>query len=298
MITYCYYKNREGEVCLITVDELSKLNKDDFLWVTDNLFNEEKCENKMVYVVRKNNRFFRNWPDSSGNFSHISRGEAESLTHKVHVDAIGGLKEFSIKFYDEEIKLFVRSVDFGKIVKCNNKTYIVDLAFNLEKTEPEEYYNYFNGVIYFEVYHTCPIDSTQAEDFNVENLFLYEYKILKKYNVPNYTKSADIIIRKASIRKTLSQNVLRGYPVCTPRELSKVKWRINDEKHNYYTVVNNKCFTIYQDKKKTHYCYSIRKYGEETKFFDEYNKSVITELEKAKRIIEYIIFKEEYQDRD
>lgn len=298
MLEFCYYKKITGEVSGITKKEIEKIKDekfDDYLWAKKHLFRRKDCKIPMVYVSVGEHQGFRRKGRILGNTTHTSRGEAESLTHQIHVEAIYELKEFSIKLYNTEVKLFIKSVESEKRITCNNKVYEVDLAFTLEKTIPAEYYDYFNGVFYLEIFHTCPIDSTQAEDFAVENLILYEYKILKKYTVPDWVQAKDIEERINKIKNSISKKVLNGYPVCTPKDIYDNRWKLS-KKGNWYTKVNQNYYTIY--KKEDKYCISISKEGKEALFVEEFNGRDILDLEGAKKIANYIVFKEEYQDNE
>lgn len=61
-------------------------------------------------------------------------------------------------------------------VKCNNREYEIDIYIKIDRTEPEEYKNFWNGELWLEVFHTCKVDRKQAEDFAIESLPLFETK--------------------------------------------------------------------------------------------------------------------------
>lgn len=293
MYYYCHYLKRSGDVKQITLDDMKYYEEHDLEehdYIAGHLFRTKKLTIKMEYVRQVEHPFFRK-SNKKGNKSHKSRGEAESFTHQIHVDAISDLKEFTINVYGNEVKLFIKDYELDKTVYCNGNSYEVDIYFELEKTEPAEYYDYLKGVLYFEVYHTCKVDWKQAEDFATENLPLYEYKISKKYSIPNKINGEYINNRIANFKEYLKKNSLKGYPIYFPQEINKNRW-IANEKGNRVCKIDGTTFTIFI---KDHNWYlSIKENEKNVRFVDgfEYNEK---DLESAIKRADYIIFRE-YND--
>ena len=202
------------------------------------------------------------------------------------------MKEFSIKINGEDVRLYIKSFETEKLVHCNNKDYEIDIFFELEKTEPAKYYEKFKGILYLEIYHTCPVDAEQAVDFAIENLPIYEYKVLDKYKISDSASGKEIEERINKIRDIISSKVLYGYPIYFPKEITDINWKIS-ENGNYYTYFQNTRFTIY--KKDSYYCICIdERNGKKPRFLEDFNDKKINDLDSAKMIVNYLT-REKYE---
>ena len=112
----------------------------------------------MVMVKNGLHHGFRRKGSSEGNRTGYSRGEKESLTHQGNKEVIASMEELIIKTNEETIRLFIESAECEKAVICRGKRYEIDIYIKLRKTEPMEYYHKWNGELWFEVFHTCPVD--------------------------------------------------------------------------------------------------------------------------------------------
>ena len=68
----------------------------------------------MVLVRKGLNQGFRRKGIGTGNYSVKSRGERESLTHQGNKEALSTMDELLIRFNDEEVTLFIKSIEMEK----------------------------------------------------------------------------------------------------------------------------------------------------------------------------------------
>ena len=166
----------------IGIEELRKISMSDDrqleLRIKDNLFYFKNKSVRMTAVINTeySRRGFRRRSSHLGNSSSSYRGSPESLTHAANKEVIANLSEIKVLISGVVVKLFVQEIIPEEEVVCNGRSYKVDLKIILSKTEPEIYYELFNGEIWFELCHRCPVDTKQAEDFAIEGKAFFDRK--------------------------------------------------------------------------------------------------------------------------
>lgn len=153
----------------------------EFLRRKSQLYKDEQGKTKMQIVAKGLHQGFRRHPIGAGNHTCSSRGDHESLSHQGNKEAIASLKEIKLNIGNDTVVIYVRNIELEKEVKCNNRNYEIDIYIEIERTEPEEYKELWNGELWLEVFHTCKVDRQQAEDFAIEGLPLFETKIPDNY---------------------------------------------------------------------------------------------------------------------
>ena len=248
MLIYTYYKKRDNSFDEISKFELAKLNeidKEECLYIRHNLYRTRDGRVPMVWVSKGKSTGFKRKGLMTGNTTHQSRGENESETHDIHVDAIGSLDVIPIKFGDDTVIVYIESVEYDYPVTCNGNLYFVDLYFKLEKTEPEQYLDILGGELNLEVFHTCPVDLKQAEDFAIEGKSLYEYKIPPKYTIKKFFSEEQYVERKKRIMDSITAKGLKGYIIWMPKPKTLNKWIISSN-GNPTCKIGDTFFTIFK----------------------------------------------------
>lgn len=289
LITCWYYDERSQEFKKTSLRELKKLeyeDKEEFLYIKDRLYRSRNKKIPMILVRKGLNQGFRRKGNGIGNFTAKSRGERESLTHQGNKEVLTNMEELDISFNDENVRLYIKKVEAEKEIICNGTTYEVDLFFELEKTEPEHYFEEWNGKLWFEIFHTCKVDSKQAEDFAIANETLFEYKIPQFFNVADNISLEGYEKRKKFIFQKYKEQRLYGCLICRARQESLSYWKIS-EKGNWTARIGEHCFTIIKSKFGENYGLI---YGE-GKCLWEYNGKKFLSIDDAKRNADFVAFK-------
>lgn len=265
-----------------------QLEKDDnaeFIRRRKNLFRREDGKIPMVMVKEGARRGFRRKGIPGGNTSDYSRGEKESLTHQGNKEVISELKEIVLKFSNEEVKVFIEYAECEKPVICNGRRYEIDIYFKLKSTEPESYFEKWNGELWFEVFHTCKVDYQQAEDFAIANKTLFEYKVSKNYSFYDKISEEGYEKRKAMLSRIYSAQGIVGMLICQSRNEPIHRWR-RSANGNMTAYIGESNFTIVESKFGNNYGIG---YGKD-KWKWEYNKKKFDSEEDAMKVAEYFAF--------
>ena len=289
LITSWYYDERSQEFKKTSLKELKRLeydNKEEFLYIKERLYRSQNKSVPMILVRKGLNQGFRRKGNSTGNHTSKSRGECESLTHQGNKEALATVDELIIMFNDEKVKLFIKRVEVEKEIVCNGTTYEIDLFFELEKTEPTVYYDQWNGKLWFEVFHTCKVDSKQAEDFAIANETLFEYKVPNFFNFVNNISLEGYEKRKLFIAEKYRKNGVYGCLISKTRQESLAYWK-KSEKGNWTARIGEHSFTIVKSKFGENYGLV---YGN-GKCLWQYNGKKFLTIDDAKRNADFIAFK-------
>lgn len=170
-------------------------------------------------------------------------------------------------------------------VKCNNREYEIDIYIKIDRTEPEEYKNFWNGELWLEVFHTCKVDRKQAEDFAIERLPLFETKIPDTYTFYENITLEGYKKRKKQIIEKYKQFGVNGIFFSFNKKFFSVKWRLS-ENGNYTAYIGDRNFTIIKSKYDDGYGIV---YGEKKPLW-EYNGKRFNSIEDAKKNAEYVAF--------
>lgn len=257
----------------------------EFLRRKSNLYKDDHGKTKMQIVVKGSHQGFRRFPMGTGNHLCSSRGDYESVSHQGNKEAIASLNEIKLNIGNETVLVYVGNIEIEKEVKCNNRKYEIDIYIKIDRTEPEEYKDLWNGELWLEVFHTCKVDRKQAEDFAIEGLPLFETKIPDTYTfyenitLEGYKKRKDQIIEK------YKQIGVTGIFFLFNNKFSSVKWRLS-ENGNYTAYIGGRNFTI--NKSKFDDGFGIM-YGEKKPLW-EYNGKRFGSIEEAKKNAEYVAF--------
>ena len=257
----------------------------EFLRRKSNLYKDDHGKTKMQIVVKGSHQGFRRFPMGTGNHLCSSRGDYESVSHQGNKEAIASLNEIKLNIGNETVLVYVGNIEIEKEVKCNNRKYEIDIYIKIDRTEPEEYKDLWNGELWLEVFHTCKVDRKQAEDFAIEGLPLIKTKIPDTYTfyenitLEGYKKRKDQIIEK------YKQIGVTGIFFLFNNKFSSVKWRLS-ENGNYTAYIGGRNFTII--KSKFDDGFGIM-YGEKKPLW-EYNGKRFGSIEEAKKNAEYVAF--------
>ena len=257
----------------------------EFLRRKSNLYKDDHGKTKMQIVVKGSHQGVRRFPMGTGNHLCSSRGDYESVSHQGNKEAIASLNEIKLNIGNETVLVYVGNIEIEKEVKCNNRKYEIDIYIKIDRTEPEEYKDLWNGELWLEVFHTCKVDRKQAEDFAIEGLPLFETKIPDTYTfyenitLEGYKKRKDQIVEK------YKQIGVTGIFFLFNNKFSSVKWRLS-ENGNYTAYIGGRNFTII--KSKFDDGFGIM-YGEKKPLW-EYNGKRFGSIEEAKKNAEYVAF--------
>lgn len=289
MLNICWYYDERCQdfkrTCLKELKQLEQTDKGEFLYIKDRLYRSKNKKIPMTLVRNGLHQGFRRKAEDTGNFTTNSRGAEESLTHQGNKEAISTLKKLTIEFDGEKVTLYNKNVEIEKQIVCNGRTYEIDLYFELEKTEPEKYFKEWNGKLWFEIFHTCPVDSVQSEDFRVQNETLFEYKITEDYNfvdnisIEGYEKRQNCIINK------YKRNVIKGYLISKKREETLSFWKLS-KNGNWTANIGDNHFTVIKSRNGEYYGLV---YGD-GKLLWEYNGKKNWSIDDAKKIADLIAF--------
>lgn len=289
LITSWYFDERSQEFKKTSLKELKRLeydNKEEFLYIKERLYRSQNKNIPMILVRNGLNQGFRRKGNGIGNHTTKSRGEHESLTHQGNKEALATVDELIVMFNDEKVKLFIKSVEVEKEIVCNGTTYEIDLFFEIERTEPVEYHEQLNGKLWVEVFHTCKVDSKQAEDFAIANEPLFEYKVPDYYNFVNNISLEGYEKRKQFIAEKYSKNGIYGCLICKTRQESLAYWK-KSEKGNWTARIGGNSFTIVKSKFGENYGLVFGN----GKYLWEYNGKKFFTIDDAKHNADFIAFK-------
>ena len=289
LITCYYYDERSLEYKRTNLKEMKMLeptDREEFLYRQQRLYRDESKRIPMTLVRNGCRQGFRRKGNGCGNQTGYSRGEKESLTHQGNKEAIASLDEFTIKYNGKEVRLYVRTIETEKSVVCNGNRYEVDLYFELERTEPAEYCTQWNGELWFEIFHTCKVDSKQAEDFAIENKALFEYKVPEFFNFVDNISEEGYEKRKLSIAGRYEEKGIEGILICQTRNETFQYWT-KSKNDNWVAKINGYYFTIVKSKFGDNYGII---YGE-GKYVWKYNGKEFETIEDAKKNADFIAFK-------
>ena len=262
----------------IGIEELSKIYKSDDrrlgLRIKENLFYFKNMSVRMTAVINaeRSRRGFRRRSSNLGNSTSSYRGSNESLTHAANKEAIANLSKIKVLIAGVTVKLFVQEIVPEEAVICNGRRYKVDLKIVLLKTEPEIYQELFNGELWFELCHRCPIDTKQAEDFAVEGKALFEYVIPQEYNVFDNITTEGYEKRIAALTGCYRKKKIPGILICNHMEYEDVIWKRKEETGNLVAMIDGNVITITKNRFSDGYVFYLDGWHK------EYNgKSFLTE---------------------
>lgn len=257
----------------------------EFLRRKSNLYKDERGKTKMQIVTKGLHQGFRRYPIGAGNPTCLCRGDNESVSHQGNKEAIASLKEIKLNIGCERVIIYVRNIELEKEVTCNNRNYEIDIYIEIERTEPKEYKEMWNGELWVEVFHTCKVDRQQAEDFAIEGLPLFETKIPNNYTFYENISLEGYKKRKEQIIKKYKQFGVAGMLFLFNNKFNSAKWRLS-ENGNYTAYIGNRNFTIIRSKYDEGYGII---YGEKKPLW-EYNGKRFCSIEEAKNNAEYLAF--------
>ena len=148
------------------------------------------------------------------------------------------------------------------------------------------YYDQWNGKLWFEVFHTCKVDSKQAEDFAIANETLFEYKVPNCFNFVNNISLEGYEKRKLFIAEKYRKNGVYGCLISKTRQESLAYWK-KSEKGNWTARIGEHSFTIIKSKFGENYGLI---YGN-GKCLWQYNGKKFLAIDDAKRNADFIAFK-------
>ena len=276
------------ETNLWELKDLEASNTEEFLYRQPRLFRDQSYVVPMTLVRRGDNQGFRRRvnPDLAYNVSF--RGERESLTHEGNKLALSSMQEFCIKFNRTKVRLFIRAIEQEKTIICNGSEYRIDLYLELDRTEPAHYYDELNGELWFEIYHTCKVDSKQAEDFAIEGKALFEYKVAPSCYISNDVASFDEYRQHIEkIKQKHAEQGVDGYLICSARQEALTNWHLSAN-GNWTARLGDDNFTII--KSKYNEGYGI-KFSQRRKPLWKYMEKEMRSVDEAKRIADFIAFK-------
>lgn len=286
-----WYDEREKEYKRIGIYELVKILKENYregLRIKENLYYYNNKSIKMTAVINtKNNskKGFRRY-SCGGNETNKYRGSHESLVHSVNKEVIANLNEIKIDVSGKLVKLFIKEIIPEETVICNGRTYRTDLKIILTKTEPEFYFEIFSGEIYFEICHTCKVDSLQAEDFAIEGKTLYEYIIPSYIKIPDNIATEEYEKKIDYLTKKYNKMGIKGILICEKYFLSDYGIKRNAKTGNLVIWNENDCITISKDKfSKKGYVFCL-----DNKWYKEYNGRKFFTEEDAIRNANFMLF--------
>ena len=286
-----YFDERIGrfkETDLWELKALELTNMGEFLYRQRRLFRDESYSFPMTLVRRGNNQGFRRKANQRHDHNVNFRGDRESLTHQGNKEALLSLRKFNIRFNGETVLLFIRSIEKEKTVICNGSEYRIDLFIELDRTEPACYYEELNGKLWFEIYHTCRVDSKQAEDFAIERQSLFEYKVPSNCTISDNIKSVKEYkeqVEKLANRYTTQ--CIDGYLICPARLETLGNWH-KSANGNWTAKLGNDYFTII--KSKFEESYGIV-FSQRRKPLWQYMGKKFLTIDDAKKTADFIAFK-------
>lgn len=249
-----------------------------------------KSKNQKMVFVSKGNIGFRKYPkNSSNNFYY--RGENESMTHKGYKEAIASLKEIKMIIGDEEVIASIDNAELEKEVICNGRHYKCDVVLKISKIQPTDYIDKLGDYLYLEIYHTCSVDSRQANDFEAEGLTLLEYTIPRNREIYNNVSESGFEKQKKYIVNDIQKNGMKNLIVYCQSRISIAKWKIcNKKKETYSANILGLQFTVMKSQINNKYLV-IYSYKNKTIYKEMYNQKSIDSIVEAKKIAEIIAIK-------
>lgn len=195
------------------------------------------------------------------------------------------MDSFVIRFNGEEVRLFVEEAIPECSVTCNGSTYEVDILYRLKNTNPERYFSDWNGELWFELFHTCKVDSKQAEDFSIDNKTLFEYKIPNSFFFYDNITEEGYEMRKKTLEQKYSKYGISGFLIHN-HGYETHRW--NQSKNgNLTTKIGDQYLTIIKSKYDNNYGIVTG----ENKSIWKYNGKPFQTEEDAKRNADYIAFR-------
>lgn len=147
-----------------------------------------------------NNRGFRvlNGKPIGNIHPRLDSREPESPTHTANKKVIAQLNKLTINFSGKEVILYLDnsySSTEGAII-CNGYLYRYDVCLHLTATDPEEYYDIFDGQVYIEVVHTAPVPDHKAISFAGEHHALFQFCLPDEFLVSDAEEGDPFTVQK------------------------------------------------------------------------------------------------------
>lgn len=114
-----------------------------------------------------------------------------SLTHKLYEIMFSQMKELVLHSFGEEVKIYIKEGILEKYLRTPYNEYIIDIMFELDRTEPASYFYKWNGKLAFEVLVTHKVSNSKSNDLELIGIQIFQAKIFDNQNVPNVFNSSD-----------------------------------------------------------------------------------------------------------
>lgn len=114
-----------------------------------------------------------------------------SLTHKLYEIVFSQMKELVLHSFGEEVKIYIKEGVLEKYLRTPYNEYIVDIMFELDRTEPASYFYKWNGKLAFEVLVTHKVSNSKSNDLELIGVQIFQAKIFDNQNVPNVFNSSN-----------------------------------------------------------------------------------------------------------
>ncbi len=301
MVNRVYYLDHDNRNYKpINARQLCRIESEDnaeYLYIKENLvrFPTDSPRIEMVFYRNVMRPHFRRKGCGRGNRNIAAwRGEAESLTHYCNVRALSRQNCITIVFKSTRVRVYFEENPRTEYrVVCNNRTYISDLYISIKKTEPVEYAEQWNYRLFMEIFHECRVDSRQAEDFYIENLPLFEHKIMKKLffvNDSSCTTEEDEENIIDQLAQLYQEEEIVGNMICPINRVELSGWH-RSEKRNLTCNQDDVIITAFSDKEHEGRYVLALKNNKQTRYVRNYNNQGIESEEQAIRLANYLFFR-------
>ena len=154
----------------------------------------------------------------------------------------------------------------------------------LSKTEPRCYYEILDGELWFELFHTCPVDSRQAEDFAIEGKSLYEYAIPQTNIVFDRITTEGYEKRIKTLMRYYQNYGIKGILISNSENYKNILWKRKKETNNMVAHIGNNVITITKSQYSDRYVFYLDGWR------SEYNQRPFLTEEDAMKNAQYIVF--------
>lgn len=154
----------------------------------------KKPENKvrLVFNTGKNgvleNSYFSYY---NAELARNHDGSEESYVHEFFKECLTRIKQLELRWYGESLTIFPDEfLPEEELVLKDGSKRRVDLLIKFSKSEPECYYEKWDGQLAFEIFYSHKVDEKKIKQFKANEIACFEFNV-KKWKVKEWFKNEE-----------------------------------------------------------------------------------------------------------
>lgn len=204
----------------------------------------ERKKNMTLRVCKVyENSYFRYYPNQAP--KNVSQ---DTVPHELFKDIICGFQKLVLKYYNQEVTLYISECDTEHQFFANGNEYYADIYFKFDKSEPEEFLYKWNGELFFEIKHTHAVGNKKRKDCRLAKIPVFEHSISEAY-LNQISRISNSNLEEAIVNKITNslQSVVYGKWISDP---SSEEYIMIKELQNKVSALENQLYAVEQDSKE------------------------------------------------